>query len=378
MKRFLFLFTLLLLALGNKAFPATFAEILLSSTSASVGDGNAYPTLINKTKPYPMSYEEEAKHRGHVEQIDYDTYDYAEGTNRARTNTAYVYIPYGYNDNMNQRYDVVYLVHGHYGTASTTFEAEGGLQRKVLDHMIENRDIAPTIVVSPSYNYGQPTSNYVDADPYCKALPYELINDLIPLVETRYRTYLASPDEEGIIASRSHRAIGGFSMGGVTTWYALAETFSAFKYYLPISGDCWSLGSFAGMNRPSETANYLADIIRQSPFAHDFYIWAASGTSDSAYNEILLQVRGMAQLTDIFDLYNMTFHEKDGARHEFRPTPEYVYNALPFFFPPQNATGIANVADTSNALHSPIYNIAGILSDGKGLVIENGRKYIKK
>ena len=29
----------------------------------------------------------------------------------------------------------------------------------------------------------------------------------------------------------------------------------------------------------------------------------------------------------------MSFHEKDGARHEYRPTVEYIYNALPFFFP---------------------------------------------
>ena len=130
-------------------------------------------------------------------------------------------------------------------------------------------------------------------------------------------------------------------MGGVTTWYALAETFSAFKYYLPMSGDCWSLGSFAGMNRPEDTANYLAGIIRQSPYAGDFYIWAASGTSDSAYSEILLQVRGMAQLTDIFGLDHMTFHEKDGARHEFRPTVEYIYNAMPFFFPAVSQTDTA-------------------------------------
>lgn len=346
------------------------------STSAPSNGNAPYSTLVCKTTAYPSSYEEEASLRGRVERIDYDTRDYAEGTNRVRTNTAYVYLPYGYDDNAEQRYNVVYLVHGHYGTASTTFEAEGGLQRKVLDHMMENGDVAPTIVVSPSYNYGQPTSNYVDADPYCRALPHELVNDLIPLVETRYRTYLASPDEEGVVASRDHRAIGGFSMGGVTTWYALAETFSAFKYYLPISGDCWSLGSFAGMNRPADTANYLAGIIRQSPFADDFYIWAASGTSDSAYSEILLQVRGMAQLTDVFGLDHMTFHEKNGARHEFRPTPEYVYNALPFFFPPQSATGIANIAEQNKTAHTPTYNIAGMPSDGKGIIIENGRKYI--
>lgn len=294
---------------------------------------NSYTSLISKTQAYPAAYAEEANHRGTIERIDYNTRDYVSNNGQARSNTAYVYLPYGYEENKEQKYNVLYLVHGHYGTASTTFEAEDGLMRKVLDHMNENGDMANTIVVSPSYNYGNPTSNYVDADPYCRALPHELENDLIPLVESRYRTYLTSTDQAGIEASRSHRAIGGFSMGGVTTWYALAETFSAFQYYLPISGDCWSLGSFAGMNRPAQTAEYLAGIIRQSTYANDFYIWAASGTSDSAYSETLIQVRGMVELSDIFGLNHLTFHEKDGARHEYRPIPEYVYNALPFFFP---------------------------------------------
>ncbi|WP_148375458.1 MULTISPECIES: hypothetical protein [Butyricimonas] len=34
-----------------------------------------------------------------------------------------------------------------------------------------------------------------------------------------------------------------------------------------------------------------------------------------------------------YKLSNLTFHEKDGAQHEFRPLAEYLYNALPFFFP---------------------------------------------
>ena len=151
-----------------------------------------YTELISKTNPVPAVYEQEAEQRGEVVRIDYDTYDYAEGTGVARTNTAYVYLPYGYDENTNQHYNVLYFVHGHYGTASTTFEAENGLVRKLLDHMTENGDMAPTIVVSPSYNYGNPTPNYVDADPYCEALPQELINDLIPIVESRYRTYAES------------------------------------------------------------------------------------------------------------------------------------------------------------------------------------------
>ncbi len=347
-------------------------------------DGNTgsvsqtYSSLISKTTVYPVSYANEAEHQGRIERIDYDTRDYAEGTGRSRTNTAYIYLPYGYDENSDTRYNVIYLVHGHYGTASTTFEAENGLQRKVLDHMMENGDCAPTIVVSPSYNYGQPTPNYVDADPYCRALPTELVNDLIPIVETRYRTFLSSPDREGIEASRDHRAIGGFSMGGVTTWYALAETFEAFKYYLPMSGDCWSLGAFAGMNRPQQTADYLAGVIRQSSYASDFYIWAASGTSDSAYSETLLQVRGMAALGDIFGLDHMTFHEKDGARHEFRPTVEYIYNALPYFFPSQNTTGIGEVKDVKKVTTTKSYAIDGTPSNGHGIIIENGKKLIKR
>ena len=261
-----------------------------------------------------------------------DTRDYAEGSGAARANTAYVYLPYGYSEN--QRYNILYFVHGHYSTAASTFEDGNGVVRKLLDQMIAHGDIDPMIVVTPSYNYGQPTASYADADPYCRALPQELVNDLIPVVESRYRTYAETTDREGLEASRDHRAIGGFSMGAVTTWYAFDETLDAFRYFMPVSGDCWSLGRFAGMNRPDDTADYLAEKVRQSSYAGTgFYIWAASGTNDSAYSEIWLQIEGMAQLENVFNTSNMTFHLKEGARHEFRPIPEYLYNALPFFFP---------------------------------------------
>ena len=291
--------------------------------------------MITYTHTVPDGYDQEAEDRGSVVRIDYYTRDYAEGSGATRTNTAYVYLPYGYSEN--QRYNILYFVHGHYSTAASTFEDEDGAVRKLLDQMIAHGDIDPMIVVTPSYNYGQPTPSYADADPYCRALPQELVNDLIPVVESRYRTYAETTDAEGIETSRDHRAIGGFSMGAVTTWYAFDETLDAFRYFMPVSGDCWSLGRFAGMNRPDDTAAYLAEQVQQSPYAGTgFYIWAASGTSDSAYSEILLQIEGMARLDGVFNTSNMTFHQKEGARHEFRPIPEYLYNALPFFFPKSN------------------------------------------
>lgn len=294
----------------------------------------AYSNLVSQTNPYPAIYEQEATRRGLVVEMIYTTRDYAEGTGRSRENNALVYLPYGYDNEANRRYNIVYLVHGHYGKASTFLTTEGELLRKVLDNMIERGDIEPLIVVTPTYNYGQPTSNYVDANSYCRALPQELQHDLMPLVESRYRTYALTTDSAGLASARDHRAIGGFSMGGVTTWYALDETLSMFRWFLPMSGDSWSLGAFAGMNRPSETARYLKQRIRQQGFGtDDFYIWAASGTSDSAYRETLNQIEGMVAAGGIFGLRNTTFHEKDGAAHEYRPMVEYIYNALPFFFP---------------------------------------------
>ena len=95
----------------------------------------------------------------------------------------------------------------------------------------------------------------------------------------------------------------------------------------------WSLGRFAGMNYPDETAAHLANIVRSSSsLENDFYIWACSGTDDVAYDRIWTQVQAMAKFTDVFDVNHLTFHEQEGARHEFRAIAEYLYNALPTLF----------------------------------------------
>lgn len=293
-----------------------------------------YTELLNKTTPVPSEYNQESALKGSVVQIDYDTQNYVEGNGEMRKNTAYVYLPYGYEEVSDQCYDVFYFVHGHGETAASFFQNEDGLLCKLLDHMIGNGDMAPTIVVSTSYVYGNPVDYYPDADPYCEALPQELVNDLIPIVESRYHTYTESTDIAGIKASREHRAIGGFSMGAVTTWYALEHTLDCFKYFMPISSDSWSLGRFAGMDYPTETAEHFANIVRSSTLPeNNFYIWACSGTDDIAYDRIWAQVQAMAQLSDVFSVGNLTFHEQEGARHEFRSLAEYLYNALPFLFP---------------------------------------------
>ena len=45
------------------------------------------------------------------------------------------------------------------------------------------------------------------------AFQKELAEDLIPAVETAYKTYAETVDPAGLKASRLHRGFGGFSMG---------------------------------------------------------------------------------------------------------------------------------------------------------------------
>lgn len=143
---------------------------------------SGYPSLLNKTVPVPAEYLEETASQGSVVQIDYDTRNYVDGHGEMRSNTAYVYLPYGYEESSDECYDVFYFVHGHGETAVSFFQNENGMMRNLLDHLIEKGDMSPVIVVSTSYVYDTPVDYYPDADPYCKALPQELVNDLIHAV----------------------------------------------------------------------------------------------------------------------------------------------------------------------------------------------------
>jgi hypothetical protein len=50
----------------------------------------------------------------------------------------------------------------------------------------------------------------------------ELLNDLLPAVESAYSTYVESTSQEDLMDSRDHLGFGGFSMGSgapsITVW----------------------------------------------------------------------------------------------------------------------------------------------------------------
>ncbi|MFD1956538.1 sugar-binding protein [Paenibacillus thailandensis] len=281
-------------------------------------------------KAVPDEYRMESDKPGTIETLAYKT---PNGNNGTDDKKLHVYVPYGYDaSDTNKKYNVLYLMHGGGENEDLIFGGPGQSKelKKILDNMIANGDIEPLIVVTPTF-YGGKNEPALFHE--------ELINDIVPLVETTYNTYADSASLDDLEASRAHRAFGGFSMGSVTTWYTFVNALDYFKYYVPLSGDSWVMGQRGGGTMPDETAEYLANVARDSGYApQDYYIFSATGNLDIAYPNLKPQIDAMKELTDVF-IYssdttkgNLYFIVADGGTHAWNWVNQYIYDIVPDLF----------------------------------------------
>lgn len=262
--------------------------------------------------------------------IGYISKDYA-GSMAPTTKPAYIYLPYGYD--ANQQYDIIYLIHGWTGTAEQYFGLASWPQMKNLfDNMIQNGDCKPFIAVSPTWDKDNRSKGWSESTEEVAAFHNEYLNELIPAVESRYSTYAETFDKAGILASRDHRAFGGFSLGSITTWYIFEHCFDLQKWFLPMSGDNWHIQMFGGQYEPEATAQFLAEVVNASDYKDNFYVWYAVGTRDSRFYQTHNQALAMMELPETFNETNFSYHQKEGGQHDFNSVWEFCYNALPFFF----------------------------------------------
>ena len=300
------------------------------------------PFTIHYTTPVPSEYFQAASQQGTIELFEYDSKDYTSSSRPATRKPAYVYLPYGYDES--RKYDVIYLLHGWTCVAEDYFFERGSGGRTYLVHLFDNliqRGLTrPFIAVSPTWDKDNQSKGWGESTREAAVFSQEYVNDLIPAVETHYSTYLESPTEAGILASRQHRAVGGFSLGSITTWYIFEQAFAYSKWYLPMSGDNWSQGMYGGQYHPKETAQFLAGIVNASPYGNDFYVWYAVGDKDVRLPQTDNQAKAMGALTDTFNSGNFSYHVKKGGRHDFNAAWEFCYHALQFFFPPSNETPV--------------------------------------
>ncbi len=281
----------------------------------------------------PERYYEPAEQQGTLEALTYNTKDYI-GDGKAIQSKATVYLPFSYDQgDSSTRYNILYLQHGAYGNEQTWMYEYGDSFKNMIDHMIEDKLIPPLIIVMPYLPSGNEW--YHDTTPIFYS--EELKNDLMPAVEAHYHTYAENTSDAGFESSRSHRAFGGFSAGGTTTWRVFLEGLDRFAYFMPMSGGL-TLGGDGSTD--TKDAALLADAAMSSGYGkRDYYVFSATGTQDVAYQGLTAQIESMKPLTNAFDYTqtgfadgNLMYYTVEGNRHDYQYTYEYVFNGLQYLF----------------------------------------------
>lgn len=273
-------------------------------------------------KDIPNRYKSKSTEQGKLENISYETIDYT--NNQKITKQAVVYLPYGYNKS--KQYNIYYLMHGWTGYAGDFFEYSNIVN--ILDNMIENKDIEPLIVVAATFDSENIGQDWGRSTEELEPFTQDFENALMPYVESHYSTYAKSTSKEDLTASRNHRAFGGFSLGGVTTWYVFKNNLDYVKYFLPMSGDAWYVGTFGGLYYPKETVDEIEKIVKNSD--KDYFIAAYLGTRDARYDQVNNQMVEMLK-RDTFKNTFVYYQVKD-AYHDMNATDIDMYNGLQLFF----------------------------------------------
>ncbi|MBR5372542.1 MAG: glycoside hydrolase, partial [Oscillospiraceae bacterium] len=270
-------------------------------------DGYVYPENV-QIKEFPGDYTNPAANRGQVIEEKYT------GINGPKT--MYVYLPPNYDEN--KKYNVFYLMHGGGENEKTCFFDSSTQFQNIFDHMIAAGELDPLIVVTPTFN-NCPNGSYDVYD--------EMKKTIVPYVEGKYSTYAKSSSLEDLQASRYHRAYGGFSMGGGSTWITLIHDLDIFAYFMPLSGHNW--GGVGEIQQAIDSFGYKPD---------EYYIFAATGSEDIAHGNMVPQINEMKAdtkhfiYTSDFSKGNFYFLDAPGRTHWWGYVRHYVYDALPLFF----------------------------------------------
>ncbi|MBR3402043.1 MAG: hypothetical protein IKG67_07355 [Parasporobacterium sp.] len=296
------------------AFLAGTAQAVEAGTEESAAeetafdDFDAFKTIITwDVLDFPTVFEQlpdayntyDTPYKGTDFFIEYTTDVYGDGVTYDKF--ARVYLPYGYNpEDTETKYNVLYLQHGNNCSPSNFFDLvpPTGNFKNILDNLFdpEHGLMEPCIIVCPTYYLGidkldtTVPDDAIAGDGRYEGIPAmyhrEVVEDLIPAVESQLNVYCEDFSEEGIKATRDHRAWGGYSRGSVCTWYMFHNDLEYFRYWMPTSAPCMPEG--LRLETPGEfkwtdedAFQYLKETIDAHPDL-PFFIIAQSGAFNDA------------------------------------------------------------------------------------------------
>ncbi len=187
-----------------------------------------------------------------------------------------VYTPPNYRSDSEQRYPVLYLLHGMGGDELAWEEL--GRTSAILDNMIASNACEPMIVVMPNGNIkelaapGQTAEGFyiTNGKRSCgeNNLYESTFDDIVSYVDSNYRT----------LADKPHRAIAGLSMGGGQTWRISMNFPSTFDYIGLYSAAIGWNGS--NISAYDQLSPLIKAQFAQSPQLY----WIAIGRDDFLYD----------------------------------------------------------------------------------------------
>lgn len=272
--------------------------------------------------------------KGRLETIEYDiNYYNADGkkTERKIHKRAKIYLPYGYHDeaNKDKKYDILYLSHGATYDENHFFGSSLSKYKCFFDHMIQDGRIKPMIVVTPClYTKNKALDNAEDSNLTIR-FQYELRNDLIPLIEEKYRTFADGTTPEALENSREHRAFAGYSMGSATTLSVFEYNLDYFSKFVPMS---------VGFGSAERLVDAIENRFAEKYGKDDYKIGLATGGRDFAYTGMVNQYKDMLTKTEYFlkdDTLkdgNFALYVGTNHRHGSEFVMEYLYVYLPMMF----------------------------------------------
>jgi enterochelin esterase-like enzyme len=165
-----------------------------------------------------------------------------------------IYLPPCYDQNTDQRYPVLYLLHGQTYMDDQWVKLGAPV---AADNLIHSGEASPFIIVFPDDRYW----NLPPGDSFGS----RLIGDILPFVDQNYRT----------LADRSHRALGGLSRGGGWSVHFLLTRYDLF--------------GTIGLHSPvifNDDAAVLERLVAAVPSASWPRLWMDAGDADGDLGKI--------------------------------------------------------------------------------------------
>ena len=155
-----------------------------------------------------------------------------------------VYLPPCYNEKPDERYPVLYLLHGQTYTDDQWVRLGAA---RLLDELIHSGEVRPFILVFPDDSYWNLQAG--------AGFGERLVEDVIPYIDSTYRT----------IPEREHRAIGGLSRGagwalqlGLSEWELFGDI--GLHSLAVLQGDASRIGKWIAAIPHAERPEIFMDI----------------------------------------------------------------------------------------------------------------------